>query len=293
MGRGTYIFLCLLCLPGAAWARSARSSTTSGPVVRAQKKEPPKESAKGIFALTLRPTWIQNDPTFQMENTVEAGIQFHPNFSLSYAQDFNTNTSKTGSFGDFTPSWQDGFLRFKFNNVSQSDDKLFTYNHQLRVYLPIEQTKRDAGFITAIRNYFLFDRKVSSALTFTVYEVPILHIYDRAGSTNSKGEQVANPLFENRFILEPTISLLSNLQVGLPLNLYLVRYQDFGETAKKSGEWIPSVTFSPWIEWQMVPAVALGFYYETATVAEKTDAGLVWTDGQKAGYYQAYIRLGL
>lgn len=274
-------------------ASSAFARSPKAPGV-AQTKATEESGPKPIVAVTIRPTWFQNEPTFHLENTVELGIQASPNFAFSYVQDFNTNEAKSGRLsdaGNFDPVWQDGFFRLRFSNVRQSDDKLLSFSDQLRVYLPTEPTKRDAGLVTMIRNYFIFDRKLSDSFAFTFYEVPILHVYDRAGHTNAKNEAEANPIFENRVILEPTIKFGSSITVGLPLNFYLIKYRDFGDTAKLSGEWNPVLTFSPWIEWQILAPLTLGFYYETGSLAQKTDVGLVWSDGQRAGYYQAYVRL--
>jgi hypothetical protein len=295
IGR-TYILIALL-IAAPAWARSQKTpGLLKGPVLEGWGKERTKESAKPLLAVTLRPTWYQSEPTFEMQNTVELGIKFNSKFALSYVQDFSTNVSKTGDLaqaGDFTPVWYDGFLRLNFSKVSESDDKLFSYSDQVRVYFPTNDEKRDAGMLTILRNYFVFDRTISKSLNFTFYEVPILHIYDRAGSTNAAGKPVANPILENRIILEPSVKLSSSVTLGLPLNFTVVKFRDFQEKAEKNAEWVPSLTFSPWIEWQISDPLLLGFYYETASVADKTDGGLVWTDGQKSGYYQAYLRIGL
>jgi hypothetical protein len=296
MARGIYILFVALSLVAApAMARSQKTPGLKGPVMEAEGKEKPKSGAKPILAVTLRPTWYQSEPTFEMQNTAELGVQFTEKFALSYVQDFSTNVSKTGSLadaGDFTPTWYDGFIRMNFKKVSESDDKLFSFSDQVRVYLPTDPTKREAGFITTIRNYFVFDRKVTGSMGFTFYEVPILHVYDRAGTTDDKGKGTASPIFENRIILEPTVEIVPKVTLGLPLNFHVVKFREF-DKAENSGEWVPTLTFSPWIEWQMTDLLLLGFYYETASVAKKTDAGLVWTDGQHTGYYQAYLKIAL
>lgn len=298
MLKGSHILFLLSCLAATpAWARAQKTPGLKAPVLEASKQEPQKKSSvKPILALTLRPTWYQSETLFEMENSVEAGIQFSEKFALSYNQDFNTNISKTGNVsdaGDFTPSAQDGFLRMNFRKIRESDDKLTTFSDQVRVYFPTEPVKRDAGMVTIVRNYFVFDRKFSSTLNFTVYETPILHVYDRDSRTGSDGKQSANPVFENRFVIEPAISLTSKLTLGLPLNLYTVKFRDAGDKVDKSGEWIPNLTFSPWLELSVTDNLLFGLYYETGNFAEKTDSGLVWTDGQKSGLFQAYVRLGI
>ncbi len=296
MGRPTHILWIWLLVPAPLWARGQKTPGLHEPVLQAQGQAPSREGAKPILAVTLRPTWYQSEATFEMQNTVELGAKFNDNFALSYAQDFSTNVAKSGGVaaaGDFTPAWYDGFFRLNFSKIRQSEDKLFSFSDQVRVYLPTNPAKREAGLITALRNYFVFDRKVTSHMNFTFYEVPILHLYDRSGNTDAKGKSVANPIFENRIVMEPSFTPVPGVTVGLPLNVIVVKFRDFGPKADNSGEWIPALTFSPWIEWQISAPLTLGFYYETASVAEKTDVGIVWTDGQRAGYYQAYLRLAL
>ncbi len=292
-----YILLASMFAGSAVWARAQKApGLPTGPVLKGEGKERPKEdSAKAIAIFTVRPTWYQGDPTFEMQNTVELGIKFSDKFALSYSQDFNTNTTKTGNYSqaELAPILFDGFIRANFSKVSVSDDKLFSYSNQLRVYFPTNSDKRDAGMLTTVRDYFVFDRTITSSLSFTFYEVPIVHVYDRSGYTDGKGKDVAHPIFENRVILEPSFKVFPKVTLGVPLNFTLVKFRDHSAKATNNDEWVPSLTFSPWIEWQVTDPIALGFYYETASVADKTEAGLVWTDGQKAGFYQFYLRVGL
>ncbi len=298
MLRGFHIlFLFAVLTATPAWARAPKAPGLSGNALRTTRKEEPKKGgAKPLLLVTVRPTWYQSETLFELENTIEAGIQFSDKFALTYVQDFNTNISKTGNAadaGDVTPVLQDGFIRMNFFKIRESDDKLFTFNDQVRVYFPTEQVKRDAGLVTIVRNYFVFTRKISESVNFWFYEVPILHVYDRAERTLSDGKTQANPVFENRLILEPMFTLFPRVTLGIPINLSTVKFRDAGEKAAKSGEWIPSITITPWLEWAATDFMTFGMYYETGNLSEVTDAGLVWTTGQTSGLFQAYVRFGL
>lgn len=299
MGRRTHS-LVLVALLGVslapAYGRAPKPAAAAAPAtLKTEKREEKKgDRLRLLLELTVRPTWFQNEPTFHLENTAEIGFKIGDHTTLSYAQDFNSNESPAGRLseaGNFTPVLQDGFLRMRFKNIRKSDDGLFTFSDQLRVYLPTAATKRDAGMLTAIRNYFVLNRSITPSFDFTFYECPILHVYDRDGAKNAKGDKVANPIFENRIILEAGLKPWSNVSIGIPLNFYLTRYRNFGDDAKLSGEWEPTLTFSPNVEWEIVPLVTLGFWYETGSLTQKTDFGVQWSDGQKSGYYQGYVRL--
>ena len=243
-----------------------------------------------VGRIDLRPSYVGQSATgwdYHTENMAELGYQFDLNTVLSYRQEFNTNiynpTSEAN--GGIDPTAQGGFFRGQLKNVWVSEDKDWDLSLEARTYLPTNAGKRDAGMITAIRNYGILAYKASDTVDVSLFEIPIIHMYDRAGF----GEK-ANPSFENRVYLDVFANLSEDITLEFPLMLYSTRTRSFsladGTQAKNGNQWDHNLSIYPELLYKIDPTYTVGVSYSSGYLMEPDLSKFSIGSGLEKGTYQ-------
>lgn len=257
----------------------ARTSRTS---LHAKKEEP---SANLFGNLEVRPSISTTDGTFTSENCGELGIAFSPTKKLSYVQEVESEDQK----GTQHPYLADGWFRLRLNELWKDKESGVTFSDQVRVYLPTLAAKKDAGMIFSLRNYFIFSYS-SAPFSFTFMEVPVVHFYSDGGSLDSKGKDVANPLFENRVILGPKFQISKSLSLEVLTHFYLRKYQDYAVGAKNNDLFLPDLWMNPELTYSATDNFYLGVGYRTnnflSRVTETEDTSYSLADDFGHGVFQ-------
>jgi hypothetical protein len=198
----------------------------------------PSTESKVTATFEVRPTWTIQQGTnpgggnslkgkVGTENQAELGYQFNRNTIVTYRQEVNTNIYDPNAGADasgLNPVAQDGFLRGRFENLVQTDTGL-SLGYEPRLYVPTDPAKRAAGMVGALRNYVKLKQNLSDTVDLSLYEVPILHLYNTAGDQTNNS---ANPTWENRMYLILDVAFLDGkLNFSLPLMLNTTRTRDF------------------------------------------------------------------
>ncbi len=180
--------------------------------------------------LDLRPSWTSAQGEFHMEELVSLGYQFQKNVTLDFNHNFTTNLlNPSDAVKGVSPSAVDMFARLKVNNVYKFESVPVTLSYEARAYVPIVDALRDAGMVTAIRNYAKFSTDLTSSIKLTLSEVPIVHIYSVPGSGKS-----ASPAFENRIYLIGDFKLTDKLSLSVPVMLHMTKYREFAGAANSA-----------------------------------------------------------
>lgn len=237
--------------------------------------------AKVFGNLEIRPQWDTLKGSFNSENWAELGLDFKK-WKLSYSQDIDTQSTLDSS--PSAPIIQDGHIKLKVPNAWTNGDTSFT--EEFRAYLPTNTERRDAGMVTMFRNYFTLSQTFSKYVSFAFTEAPIIHVYSDSGVTTTKGA-AANPIFENRAILEFDFNLSKTVSFAMPLHFYTTKYRDYMVTAKQNASWEPSLFIWPELRWAINPNFTLGTAYRTNSFFNVDETGTVPGDG--GGVFQAIM----
>lgn len=209
--------------------------------------------------LDTRPSWTSGRGEFHTETGVELGYKFNKDVLVNYHQDFNTNIYEPlGDTKGLDLRAKEGFLRGKINNVWM--DGPWHFNYEARAYLPTRLETRDAGMITAVQNYLKLKYDIADKTSITLVEVPIVHFYDRAGTTVA-GVSKANPIFENRVYLIGNVEIVQNLNLELPIMFHQKRHRDFVAGADNNNAWSYYLWVYPELAYDVTPNVSLGVAY--------------------------------
>lgn len=180
-----------------------------------QKSETESQGLIGI--VDLRPTGsFKGQDSFRFENSVDLGYQITPTFQVLYHQDFWANLYNSNLLGGpegFGVVAQDGFLNWFQERVTENRSGSVALHYEGRLYAPTAASRREAGMITALRNYLILETKLNDVVTLNLVEAPILHAYSQA---SSGGE--ANPIFENRVGVHVRLNLSEKVRLNIPLN---------------------------------------------------------------------------
>ena len=254
----------LVVFCGISNAATLTSSTTT-------VEEP--DPGKMIGVLDIRPTVAAKAGSWTTENYAEIGYQFSKDRTVSYVQFFNTNLADGSDTTEgVNLTFPGAFVRAKFNNIWKSQDESWSLGYQPRAYLPLTQADRDRGQIAVIRNYFTFSTKLSNSLSLSLIELPVVHLYNQAGYTNSDGEATANPMIENRVYVVAGITLSDKLSLSLPLYFHATLNRGFSG-ASNSGD-VSFVLYTwPELTYTLTDNASLGFAFVTGNWVEPDLSG--------------------
>ncbi len=252
---------------------------------------PGKPSTQKIIGgIDLRPSYDLGTHQTRTETTLEAGYQFDPNLSVSYAQEvWNNINDKSGSQGFGKGVAEKGFFRAKVKNIYNDKANGISFSYEPRVYMPTVETARDNGMITTVRNYLILSKSISDSVTLSFIENPMYHAYNRAGNTKG-GKDIANPLFENRVYLVADFALMDKkLAISVPIEMHNTRHRDYGTAAK----WSHFVGIYPEVTYAVHPNVALGMAYYSESLVKSNFSTTSIDTGYDQGVWQAIVKANL
>lgn len=267
------------------------------PAAKVTASVPAPASGSAIGVLDIRPSvllekvadpaGVKKSKAF-IENSVEGGYKFSTSVSASYVQDFNT-TIADPSGKDSAVFLKDGFFRAKFNDLYKDADSGLTLGFEPRFYTPTRAAARDAGMVTMVRNYFKLTRPITNAVSITLMEIPIFHVYTRSGSGAS-----ANPLFENRVYFITDVALMGGkLNLSLPILFHNTIHRSFAADAKLGGKWGHFLWVFPEVMYSLNNNVAVGVSYYSDNLIDEKLGGFTIGSGLSKGVAQAVLRASL
>ncbi len=297
------------------------SQVTEAPSITTTLPTAPVSKVTGF--LDVRPTYDMSSATndARLETSIGLGYKFTNDVSITAEQPFWSNITSTGPGGASTGSTmlREGHVRLDVKNLATSG-KNISFGYQLRAYYPSREAWRDNGFITQIRNAFYITAQISPAFSITFFEVPIVHVFNRAN-----GPGGVNPSFENRLIVAPELSLMGGkLTIGCPIffhqiknregNLALAEQQAAEEANAGVGrsvatllsqqkavsgfggrpdEWWYSVWIGPEIMYNVSKEIQLGVSYDSGELVAADLSKLTVLDGLKNGAPKLAFRMSL
>jgi len=251
-----------------------------------------QQGSKLLGTVDIRPTVaLRGQDSFRSEDSVELGYRFNPSFQLLYHQDFWTNlynSSLVGGAEGVGLIVHDGYFDWFSDRVWESQDKSLFISYEGRLYAPTFSSRREAGMMTALRNYLIVGKKVNETVSVNFVETPIIHFYDRASHLGK-----ANPALENRMTLELALSLTSKLGLSLPLSWSAMKMRavegSSGGNKVESFVWInPELSYSLNDNY----LVGLG-YYDTTSLVKSDFSSLQIFEGLEDGVVQMFLRASL
>jgi hypothetical protein len=239
-----------------------------------------------LGSLEVRPSYKSIVGEFHSEDSAVLGYQFNKNNSLVYKQEFNTNLydpSLPESKSGINAYLFEGYLKAKANNVYQNGDLSLSYEG--RQYFPTWSVKRDAGMLTALRNYAKVKYQLTSAVALTAEEVPVIHLYNQAGSMGAKGPN-ANPFFENRASIGLDYAFSDKLKLSIPLLVSSVRTRAYDNLAANNDKWGHKVWVNPEIYYSVNSNVVVGMGYYSDNLVRSNFSDTAIGDGLNQGTTQ-------
>lgn len=224
------------------------------------------------LAFDLRPSWSSERGAMRLENEIALEVALSSQFHLGYTQEFQANLFEpSGEASGINPQANDGYLKGEWKDAWKLGRTGFSY--ETRVYLPTHAPERDAGLITALRNYAKISYEASDNLEFTLWEVPILHVYNRPGTEGAEGPE-ANPLFENRIYLSTNLSFFDKkLNLKIPIILQTIRHASFSEGSKHNDSWSHVLWVYPELTYALSEKTSIGLgYYSENLIADDFSA---------------------
>jgi len=281
----TWLFF--LTLPFAGTAQAAPTLEEQPAAISAEIP-----SGKFIGTLDIRPSDVFKDTDgFRMENSVSFGYRFPSQVKVLYQQEVWSNLTTSPSLPGGPQGSifaRDGFFSFVSDSFWKSDDAQWFTSYEGRAYLPTFAVRRDAGMLTAIRNYFTLGKKLSPWATVTLTETPIAHVF----STNAFNGK-ANPIFENRFQVKATLNLTSQLTLGLPLIWQSTKMRQ-SPGASKSGIWDNYIWVNPELFYALDSNYTLGLaYYDLSGLTKNDLSDLQIMEGLRDGVVQFIFKASL
>lgn len=248
---------------------------------------PASDEGRVVGLIDLRPSDVfKGEDTFRMENAAELGYRFNPKLQLTYKQEVWGNLVQPGSSAAPNNFFiRDGWVDVLCDKVISSEDQSLFFTYEGRAYLPTFETRRNAGMVTAIRNYATVGKKLASWMTVSATETPIAHFYSQDSFMGK-----ANPAFENRFQLKAGINLTSKLSVSLPL-IWQATKMRTSQGAAKSGIWDNYVWMNPEIFYAVDPHLVMGLgYYDVGSLIKNDLSDIQIGDGLRDGVVQMIFK---
>lgn len=252
------------------------------------------EDSRVLGAVEVRPSYKSRLGEFHSEDSGVLGYQFTRDTSAVYKQEFNTNVYDphlTESQSGLNAYLVDGYFKEKVSHLLSFGG--FSLSYEGRQYLPTWLIRREAGMVTAIRNYLKLKLQATSRLALTFEEVPVVHIYTQAGSITRKGP-LANPVFENRSSVGLEYAFSDVLKLMVPVMLSEVRNRDYDAAAINNGKWSHKLWVNPEVYYTMNPNVTLGVGYYSDNLLKNGDfAETVLGEGLEQGTTQLIFSANL
>lgn len=269
---------------GAEPKQTTTTGTSNAPATTTGTVAVP--TAGSLFGgVDIRPGYRSSVGSFNNEDFAQVGYRFGNANSVYYRQEFSTNIySPTGNQG-LNALMLSGSFRAKVNNIWQDKQAGLSFSIEPRVYVPTEAAKRDNGFITAFRNYFKIRQQLSRTAYLQLSDSPILHVYSR-GNGIVRGTPTANPLAENRVLLEAEVELfVPGLTLYLPLELQTIHYHAAGGL-KYSRAWNHFLTFWPELTYPVATNVRMGLAFRTENLVTNNLSNTTIGDAFRLGTTQ-------
>jgi len=226
---------------------------------------------KPLGNLEIRPSYKSLSGEFHSEDSAFLGVQLNSNDSIVYKQEFNTNIydpKLNEAQNGLNAFLTDGYLKEKLNNLYSNGN--FSLSYEGRQYVPTWSVRKQAGLITAVRNYAKLKYQASPSLLLTFEEVPVLHVYQQSGSVTSKGP-VANPIFENRASVGFEYTFSDRLKLSVPLLLSDVRTRSYDPSALNNSRWLHKVWVNPEIFYTVSSNIMLGMGFYSENLIKNND----------------------
>jgi len=286
MKKGFLLFSALSML-----AMSARVNAETAAASTASVAAP--SASKALAAVDIRPSWTTQTGEFHSENSLMGGYQFTDKLSSTVVYNFNNNIQTPGQTLGLNLETVDFSLRFKASNLYQESNTGIAISYEQRMYLPLAEAARSKGMIAVSRNYLKASKSFGEIYKLTLMELPILHLYERAGSISQTGAAAANPVFENRVYLINDFQLTKAVSLSLPVFFHVTWYRDFQAGAKNNNGssyffyTYPEVTYA--INDNL--AVAAAYYSDNLILGDLSNTDL--SAGLEKGVFQVSLQASL
>lgn len=245
-----------------------------------------------IATVDIRPTAsFKGQDSFRFENSFDLGYQLSPQSMVLYHQDYWMNLYNSrlvGGADGLGLIAQDGFFDWTYNNFFKNSDESLTLSYEGRLYLPTFSNRREAGMLTAVRNYIILGTKISSALNLNLIEAAIIHAYDRPEHKNQ-----ANPFLENRVTVQLVWNMSEKWQLSFPVAWSVTRMRT-AEGAQfsninKNFAWV-----NPELRYSLSPNYRLGLgYYDTTSLIRSDFSAFQIGEGLEDGVAQVFLQASL
>lgn len=245
-----------------------------------------------IATVDIRPTAsFKGQDSFRFENSFDLGYQLSPQSMVLYHQDYWMNlynSQLVGGADGLGLIAQDGFFDWTYNNFFKNSDESLTLSYEGRLYLPTFSNRREAGMLTAVRNYIILGTKISSVLNLNLIEAAIIHAYDRPEHKNQ-----ANPFLENRVTVQLVWNMSEKWQLSFPVAWSVTRMRT-AEGAQfsninKNFAWV-----NPELRYSLSPNYRLGLgYYDTTSLIRSDFSAFQIGEGLEDGVAQVFLQASL
>ncbi len=281
-------------------------TTAHGAEVATQAKTPsgtsPNASVTGtvtaptagsiIGVVDFRPSYKSTAGSFANELWAQAGYRFADGNSVYYRQEFSTNVYNPSASSGLNALTLSGSFRAKVNNIWQNKESGLSLNWEPRLYVPTDGLKRDAGMITAVRNYVKIRKQLSSTAYLQLSDSPILHVYSSKGAT-VLGKIQANPFVENRVLLEAEVELfIKGLTLYMPIELQSVHFHSFGGAANNAS-WGHNLSFWPELTYPVAKTIRMGLAFRTDNMIKPDFSATTISDAFRLGVTQVILSAAL
>ena len=209
-----------------------------------------------------------------------------------YKQEFNSNIYDPGKNSGLGLYAYDGYFKGYTGDLWKSDSLPLTFGYEGRLYLPTYSSRRDAGMITFVRNYLRLTYKFSNSFNVVLDEIPVLHIYNQAGSVTSSGA-TANPFFEDKIELTPNYNITQTVRLSIPIKYSATRYSTYLAGSKFNNGWGHYLYVWPEINWAFAPNMRVGLAYYSDNMVAPDFSKTTFSDGFKLGTTQMIFAASL
>jgi hypothetical protein len=184
------------------------------------------------------------------------------------------------------PTLDDSHVKAKFDNLATTDFGL-SFSYEPRVYFATNSAKRDKGMITVVRNYLKFKQAIAPGMSITLSEIPIVHVYDSAGTAAG-----ANPTLENRVYLEYDYDF-GNFSFSFPIMLNSTKYRDFQVGAVNNNQTNHLLWIWPELDYNVSKNFTVGIAFRSDNLAQPDLKALTLKSGFENGVAQAMAKVSL
>ncbi len=232
----------------------------------------------------FRPSYMGKTGEMHTETAAELGYDFKPGTSAFYRQEFTTNLYNPSNVNGVNSIAGDGYIKGTNYNLVPFEGTPFTLGYEGRAYLPTMEKKREAGMLTAIRNYVWLKYQATNSFNVYLAEVPVVHLYNQVGSGN-----FANPVFENKVELVGEYIFTSNLKVVVPVKFSVTKYSSYKQGAVNNDAWVSNVYIYPELHYKLTPNWKVGTGFYTGALTNTGFSGLTLDEGFKNTTFQTFV----